>query len=265
MIATIRAIYGRGGLMALFENLTGTLFRQSTYAVARFSIYEQLKCQIQDHTQEPTLSLAQMTMAGAVAGLGGGIVGNPAEVVMVRMFADGNKPIEKRYHYSNALSGLRNMIKAEGLSSTISGMAPNVVRTTLMTGTQLPSYAALLMLLRGLLLMSFRYDWAKRNLMNTFGLANDMKTHLCASAIASTVSTTICSPADVLKSRLMAYTRSQSLSLASFRQMCSTSYQNEGPFWLYRAWSPAMARSLPQTALMSVFCNSSCLISVHVS
>ncbi|CAE6427251.1 unnamed protein product [Rhizoctonia solani] len=62
-----------------------------------------------------------------------------------------------------------------------------------------------------------------------------------------TVATTVCSPADVLKSRIMNASGPGSTStLAVIR----TSIQNEGPMFMFKGWVPAWMRLQPTTILI---------------
>ena len=63
-----------------------------------------------------------------------------------------------------------------------------------------------------------RYSAAKQYLLSTAGLADDIRTHFLSSLVAGTVATTICAPADVLKSRI------QSASAAAGSGSVSCSY-----------------------------------------
>ena len=47
-------------------------------------------------------STYKLLLAGGIAG----IVGNPAEIIMVRMQGDFAKPLEKRLNYKNCFDGL---------------------------------------------------------------------------------------------------------------------------------------------------------------
>lgn len=65
--------------------------------------------------------------------------------------------------------------------------------------------------------MARRYSAAKQYLVSGAGLQDDVRTHFLSSLVAGTVATTICAPADVLKSRIQssAATGSQSVSSSS--------------------------------------------------
>lgn len=52
------------------------------------------------------------------------------------------------------------------------------------------------------------YTAAKRALLANTSLQDDVKTHMLSSLVAGTVATTICAPADVLKSRIQAASKS---------------------------------------------------------
>ena len=62
-----------------------------------------------------------------------GMIGNPTEVVLVRMCADGVKSQGQRYLYPNAISGMIRIGSEEGLKTFTKGLAPNVVRSVLMS------------------------------------------------------------------------------------------------------------------------------------
>ena len=78
------------------------------------------------------------------------------------------------------------MIREEGVSSLFRGAGPNVVRAVLMNASQLASY-----------------DFFKASMLRSGYFDDNIICHTTASFAAGTVATTVCSPADVLKSRIM--------------------------------------------------------------
>lgn len=60
------------------------------------------------------------------------IVGVPAEIVLVRMCSDLNRPMDQRYGYRNALAGLGRIAKDEGVKVLFRGTTPNVTRSVVM-------------------------------------------------------------------------------------------------------------------------------------
>lgn len=100
-----------------------------------------------------------MALAGSMAGGIAGFLGNPAELIMVRMQADKAKPADsesrvapavftpglsadpilERFNYRNSIQGLARMTREEGIMSWARGIAPNTVRAILMNMSQLAS------------------------------------------------------------------------------------------------------------------------------
>lgn len=76
-----------------------------------------------------------MALAGSCAGGIAGIVGNPFELIMVRMQAD-----KKKYGYRNSLQAFFKMTRDEGPKSWFRGVVPNGIRSILMNASQLGSY-----------------------------------------------------------------------------------------------------------------------------
>lgn len=71
--------------------------------------------------------MLELTGIAASAGALGGLAGNPADIVLVRMVSDPTKPPEKQVHYRNAIQGLYKMVKVEGFGSLFRGLLPNTV------------------------------------------------------------------------------------------------------------------------------------------
>ncbi|KAM0594959.1 hypothetical protein ACHAPN_005593 [Verticillium nonalfalfae] len=233
-----RAMYrfaSRDGIPSLWSGLSASIVRQSMYSTARFGLYNKLAARAQSWTGQQKLSAAwTIACAGAAGGLAG-LIGNPAEVVLVRMCADGAKAPAERFAYANALAGFYRIGRDEGLATFARGMSANVVRSILMNVGQIATYST-----------------AKHYLLASGGLKDDIRTHTLASFLAGTVATTICAPADVLKSRI------QSASAAGSGgnpvvQIIRTSLREEGPRFLMKGWTPAWLRLTPNTILTFVF------------
>lgn len=104
----------------------------------------------------------------------GGAVGNPADVVNVRMQNDGSIPLAQRRHYRNAIDGLVRIVREEGATTLARGLGPNVNRAILMTTSQLVSY-----------------DVFKDLLVKRAGWGENVGTHFGASLLAVSFSFTI--------------------------------------------------------------------------
>jgi dicarboxylate transporter 10 len=88
----------------------------------------------------PKPSFATLLLMSSTSGVLGGIAGNPADVINVRMQQDRSLPVAQRRGYKHAIDGLIRMAQSEGASSLFRGVGPNCVRAALMTASQLATY-----------------------------------------------------------------------------------------------------------------------------
>lgn len=227
MIESLRKTVRTAGARGLFDGISGTWMRQMSYSLCRFWAYDESKKLIGAGPQSPAWKLA---IAGSMAGGIAGLVGNPGEIIMVRLQGDFAKPPEQRLNYKNCFDGLFRMIREEGWSSLARGIGPNVFRAILMNASQLASY-----------------DFFKAELLKTRYFEDNISCHIAASFAAGTVATTVCSPADVIKSRVMSAT-----TKGSSMQVLRTSFKNEGAMFMFKGWLPAWTRLQPTTVLIFV-------------
>ncbi|TFK67787.1 mitochondrial carrier [Pluteus cervinus] len=227
MVDSIKKTVRTAGYRGLFDGITGTWLRQMSYSMCRFWAYDESKKLLGAGKDAPAWKLAAAgTMAGGIAG----IIGNPGEIVMVRLQGDFAKPPEKRFNYKHCFDALFRMVREEGASSLARGIGPNVFRAILMNASQLASY-----------------DFFKAELLKSGYFSDNIGLHFTASFAAGTVATTVCSPADVLKSRIMnASGPGSSSTLAVIR----SSMKNEGPMFMFKGWVPAWSRLQPTTILI---------------
>lgn len=80
------------------------------------------------------------------------------------------------------------------------------------------------------------YDFFKDALLSAHMLDNGMPLHFVSSALAGTVATTICAPADVVKSRVMNLKPTEGMGPV---KMLTESLAKEGPRFLFKGWLPA--------------------------
>lgn len=190
MIRMFPHIISVEGVRGVYSGLSAALMRQMTYSTVRFGTYEYLKLRYQPHSTRsnpnPEISSMTLIVISGLCGFTGGVVGNPADILNVRMQSDGAKPLESRKNYKNGLDGLVRMIREEGLRSTMSGVGPNGFRAFLMNASQLASY-----------------DIFKSLYLTKFGITDNLVTYLAALLSAALVATTVCSPIDVIKTRVM--------------------------------------------------------------
>lgn len=221
-------IVTKEGFFKIYSGLTASLLRQATYSTARFGIYEFLKEAYIEKTHNPKPTTAVLLPMSMLAGALGGLVGNPSDVVNIRMQNDSTLPIEQRRNYRNAFDGIWRICREESVSSLFRGLTPNLVRGVLMTASQVVTY-----------------DIAKNMLVDTFALDPSKKsTHFSASLLAGLVATTVCSPADVVKTRIM---NAKGSAGGSALSILTTAVKNEGVGFMFRGWLPSFIRLGPHT------------------
>ena len=167
----------------------------------------------------------------STSGFLGGIAGNPADVLNVRMQNDMSLPAAQRRNYKNAVDGLFRMSREEGWRSLFRGVWPNSFRAVLMTASQLASY-----------------DGFKRLLLEKAGMEDGLTTHFTASFLAGFVATTVCSPVDVIKTRVMSAKEKEGLLVLLRRTVAY-----EGVGWMFRGWVPSFVRLGPHTIATFLF------------
>jgi dicarboxylate transporter 10 len=196
------------------------------YGTSRFALYETIKTYYQRQSQDPP-TLSVLIPAAAASGFVGGIIGNPADLANVRMQCDRGLPLVSRRGYSHIFDAWIRMAKEEGWQCLMRGWGPNAIRAGLMTSSQLASY-----------------DSFKSILTRDLGMGDNMRTHFASSVLASLVATTVCSPVDVIKTRIMS--SSEPVSVPKLVRHISRA---EGLRWMWRGWVPSFGRLGPQTVV----------------
>ncbi|TGO40610.1 hypothetical protein BHYA_0034g00290 [Botrytis hyacinthi] len=218
MVGTFVHVLKHNGVAGLYSGLSASLLRQITYSTTRFGIYEKLKTNLTSGNKPPSFPI--LIAMASTSGFVGGIVGNPADVLNVRMQHDAALPVEQRRNYKNAVDGLIRMTKEEGWKSLYRGVWPNSMRAVLMTASQLASY-----------------DSFKQLLIRHTSMEDGLSTHFTASLMAGFVATTVCSPVDVIKTRIMSSHESKGLA-----RLLTDVYKVEGVGWMFRGWVPSFIR-----------------------
>lgn len=231
MISTLFNVMKNEGVFHIYKGLSASLLRQATYSTTRFGVYEFLKESVSpDHEYTPPMHV--LLPLSMVSGWIGGMVGNPADIANIRMQNDQQLPIERRRNYRNVFDALIRMLKEEGPKSWFRGLIPNCTRGVLMTASQVVTYD-----LFKKFLININFDEAKRS------------THFTASLMAGLVATTVCSPVDVVKTRIMNAHKQHNTTQAqeSGIKILTDAVKKEGVTFAFRGWMPSFVRLGPQT------------------
>ncbi|XP_072414906.1 mitochondrial dicarboxylate carrier isoform X2 [Chiloscyllium punctatum] len=218
------------GFLALYNGLSASLFRQLTYSLTRFAIYETVRDRLTGGNTQ-AIPFYKKVLLGAFGGFTGGFVGTPADMVNVRMQNDMKLPAPVRRNYKHAVDGLYRVLQEEGIKKLFSGATMASTRGALVTVGQLACY-----------------DQAKQLVLNTGFLSDNICTHFLSSFIAGGCATFLCQPLDVLKTRLMN-------SKGEYRGLwhCIIETSRLGPLGFYKGLVPAGIRLVPHTVLTFIF------------
>jgi dicarboxylate transporter 10 len=182
-------------------------------------MYEGLK---EKAAAQGTPSFLLLMAISAVSGAAGGLVGNPADVVNVRLQS------RQTRHQGGFLDTIRAVGRDGGVRGYFRGVGPNCARAAVMTSCQLGAY-----------------DSFKMVLTQNLGMPDDRGTQLLSSVLAALLATTLCSPMDVLKTHLMGSTGVEKPSAARIFKRLMVS---DGMRWMFRGWLPSFVRLGPHTA-----------------
>ena len=213
-----------GGVPVLYAGLGAALARAATYSAVRVGGYERARGAVAAATGLPESAAVTKAVAGASAGAAGALVGAPFELAKTRMQA---APPGAYRHLGDAL--VRSATGAEGLAGLWRGGVPAVARAAAVNAAQLGVY-----------------DGAKGWLraVGGGGGGSGRGLEVAAAAVSGVVTTTVSSPADVLKTRMMVGAGGGGLAATAVALV-----REEGVRGLFRGWTAAYLRLGPQTAL----------------
>lgn len=171
------------GFMKLYAGLSASLMRQAIYGTARLGLHRMFSNYLKDRNNGHLtfwMSAGSSLTAGALAG----IIGNPFDIAMVRMQADGLRPVEERRGYKNCFVALYRITREEGLMTLWRGCLPMIFRAMSMNFGMLASY-----------------DLSKQFFDEKLG--KGLGANLMASAVSGFCCAFTSLPFDLMKTRLM--------------------------------------------------------------
>ncbi|KNA08756.1 hypothetical protein SOVF_159700 [Spinacia oleracea] len=229
-------IVQQDGVAALFTGVSATVLRQTLYSTTRMGLYEILKRKWTD-PNSGNLSLGRKIAAGLVAGGIGAACGNPADVAMVRMQADGRLPAAQRRNYKSVVEAIQRMVKDEGVTSLWRGSSLTVNRAMLVTASQLASY-----------------DQIKESILDRGVMKDGLGTHVTASFAAGFVAAVVSNPVDVIKTRVMnmKVSSGETPPYSGALDCALKTVRSEGPMALYKGFIPTISRQGPFTVVLFV-------------
>lgn len=224
----------QNGFFNLYQGLSAGLLRQLIYGTLRLGLFSTLEQRLERRALErnTTLGFGGRAMAGLMAGGVAAFVGNPAEVALVRMQADGLKPLEQRKHYTSAFNALGRITRQEGVFSLWNGATPTVIRALSTNFGQLAFFSE-----------------SKHQLKTHTSLTPRKQTALAA-FLAGFIGAFVSLPFDFVKTRLQNQSQSGNKSLPVYAGTADCFVKvirREGPLRFYRDFWPYFLRIGPHS------------------
>ncbi|KAK0382837.1 hypothetical protein NLU13_9932 [Sarocladium strictum] len=185
-LSVARGIIASGKVLDLYTGLSAGLLRQAVYTTARLGFFDTFMGSLTARAQEQgnSIGFKERATAGLAAGGIAAMIGNPADLALIRMQSDGLKPVAERKNYKSVVDALASIAKSEGVGALWAGAAPTVVRAMALNFGQLAFFSE-----------------AKVQLKKNTDLSARAQT-LSASAIAGFFASFFSLPFDFVKTRL---------------------------------------------------------------
>ncbi|KAJ5495812.1 mitochondrial 2-oxoglutarate/malate carrier protein [Penicillium diatomitis] len=227
-----KEIIASGKALDLYTGLSAGLLRQAVYTTARLGFFDTFikKLNKRAEDQGRKVTFAERAAAGLSAGGIAAMIGNPADLALVRMQSDGLKAPEARANYRSVFDALVRIPKQEGLAALWSGALPTVVRAMALNMGQLTFFAE-----------------SKAQLKQHTSLSPQTTT-FAASAIAGFFASFLSLPFDFVKTRLQKQQKDPATGKLPYRGVIDCAkkvVQEEGWLRFYRGFGTYYVRIAP--------------------
>ncbi|KAH0367349.1 hypothetical protein KCU65_g4653, partial [Aureobasidium melanogenum] len=229
-LSVTRDIIASGKARDLYTGLSAGLLRQAVYTTARLGFFDTFMGTLTKRAKDQgkQIGFAERAVAGLSAGGLAAMVGNPADLALIRMQSDGLKPVAQRANYKSVFDALARISQKEGVAALWSGAGPTVVRAMALNFGQLAFFSE-----------------AKNQLKDT-SLSPRTQT-LTASAAAGFFASFFSLPFDFVKTRLQKQVKGPNGEVQykgmfdCFKKVAA----EEGPLRFYRGFSTYYVRIAP--------------------
>lgn len=138
-----RDIIASGKFLDLYTGLSAGLLRQAVYTTARLGFFDTFMGALNTRaeTAQRKVTFAERAAAGLSAGGIAAMIGNPADLALIRMQSDGLKPPEARANYRSVVDALMRISKSEGIGALWAGALPTIVRAMALNFGQLTFFS----------------------------------------------------------------------------------------------------------------------------
>lgn len=237
----VRSVLKHEGARSFYTGWSAQMLRQLSYGTMRLGTFQWLRDTVSSSDSNGKLLPLPFTTklgVGLIAGSVGAVVGNPADVALVRMQADKLLPVEQRRGYKNAFHALYRMACDEGILSLWRGCGPTILRAAALNMCSLAAF-----------------DQTKEIVDARMQTSSGMVAVGCASTIAGVTAAASSMPFDFVKTQVqnmkpgadgkMPYTGMKDCALQTIRR--------QGPAGLYVGFPVYCMRICPAVMLVFVF------------
>lgn len=224
------------GIRQFYKGLDSALIRQITYTTTRMGVYKNLFGNYQKkHGDVPFMVKSAF---GLTAGFIGSLVGNPADLILIRLQSDGTLPEAQRRNYRNFGDAFSRIIKEEGVMTLWKGATPTVIRAMALN-----------------LGMLGPFDEFKERLNKYYGTKDTLQTRLMASAMAGFLCSFMSLPFDNAKTKMqrMAKGPDGKYPYNNIFDAMGKTVKNEGFAKLWVGFPTFYARIAPHAMLTLLF------------
>lgn len=234
----VRNVIKEEGIFGFYNGLSAGLFRQATYTTTRLGLYTVFMRSAEQSRgpHAPPLPFVMKAALGSTAGAIAAIVGNPAEVALVRMTADGSRPPELRRGYRHVFDALFRVFKEEGVRGLWKGTSATAARAAVVNGAQLGGYSQ-----------------GKQFLLGTGRFEEGISLHFTASLYSGFLATCASLPMDTIKTRVQNSGGQGGIVYAGPVDCAKQLIKAEGPLALWKGFTPFFFRLAPHTILTFIF------------
>lgn len=142
-LSVTREIIAAGKVRDLYTGLSAGLLRQAVYTTARLGLFETFMGKLTARAKEQgkQVGFAERATAGLSAGGLAAMIGNPADLALIRMQSDGLKPLAQRKNYKSVIDALSGIARSEGVGALWAGASPTIVRAMALNFGQLAFFS----------------------------------------------------------------------------------------------------------------------------
>lgn len=136
-INVARATYNEFGFTRFYTGITAAWTRQIVYGSARLGLFRVFSDELKVMHHGAPLPVWEKIGAGLAAGALAALIGNPADLALVRMQADTTLPPAQRRNYKGIVDAVVRIIRQEGVLALWRGSTPTAARAMALNASML--------------------------------------------------------------------------------------------------------------------------------